>query len=55
MPGVPAIWQLHRYEQMHHIVTIILPVPNLMHDSRNLPSEYSEAGVDDARWAINGP
>src|SRR5262249_32585867 len=32
MPGLPAIWHLHRYKQMQHIVTIIPPVPNLVHE-----------------------
>ena len=39
MPGVPAIRQLHRDEQMHDIATIVLPVPNLVYEPAKLAVE----------------
>ena len=39
MPGVPAVRLLHRYEQMHDIATIVLPVPDLVHEPAKLAVE----------------
>ena len=52
MPGVPAIWLLHRYEQMHDM-TVVLPVPDLVHKPAKLAVEIQGDRRDDARWAIN--
>jgi hypothetical protein len=33
MPGVPAVELFDRYELMHDIAAIVLPVPNLMNEA----------------------
>src|SRR5262245_56509751 len=36
MQGAPTVRPLHRYEQMHDITTIVLPVPHFMDNTSGL-------------------